>query len=333
MRADRLLNILLTLQTEGRVKAGELARRQGVSRRTIYRDLDALTAAGVPVYAVPGPAGGVALLGDYRTDLTGLSRTEIQALLLGRSGTLLGDLGLAGAAEGARTKLLAALPTPRRSEADDAKGRFFVDVTGWRNTREAVPLLPRLQEAVWAARELHLTYARGDGVRVQRRVQPLGLVARGSTWYLVADVVEDDTAEDGEGSDKRRTYRVSRIGEAVLGEAFVRPEGFDLEAHWEASKLEFKARLPRYPVTVRAAPEVLRKLEAPNRYARLLNASEAADERGWRTAELLFEVDWEALETLLGFGAAAEVLAPEDLRERVRGVLRAAAAFYELDPP
>ncbi len=317
MRADRLLSLLLILQTEGKVKAKALAERLEVSPRTIYRDLDALTAAGVPVYAEPGPTGGIALLGGYRTDLTGLNQTEIQALLLGRSQALLSDLGLSGAAEAARVKLLAALPTLSRPDTDYAKQRFYIDTTGWQSTKEAVPLLPKLQEAVWGARRVGLSYTRSDGQSVQRLVDPLGLVARGSTWYLVAAV-------EGE----LRTYRVSRVQKAELGEdTAVRPVGFDLETYWEASKLESKEQLPRYPVRVRAAPDLIGRLHAPSRYMRVLSVGDT-DEHGWKTAQLLFEVDWEALEHLLGFGPNVEVLDPLSLREQVRDRARRTLELY-----
>lgn len=307
MRADRLLSLLLILQTEGKVKAKALAERLEVSPRTTYRDLDALTAAGVPVYAEPGPTGGVALLGGYRTDLTGFSRLEIQTLLLGRSQVLLSDLGLLGAAEAARVKLLAALPTLTRPDADYAKQRFYIDTTDWQRTKEAVPLLPKLQEAVWSACRVQLLYTRSDAQNVTRLVDPLGLVARGSTWYLVAGV---------EG--QLRTYRVSRIQKAELGEEVaVRPAGFDLAAYWEASKLEFKERLPRYPVVVRASPETLERFHASKRYVRVLSVEQEADQQGWQTAALLFEVDWEACEYLLSFGSAVEVLEPPQLREQI----------------
>lgn len=311
MRADRLLSLLLTLQTEGKVKARELARRLGVSPRTIYRDLDALTAAGVPVYAEPGPTGGVALLGGYRTQLTGLSGAELQTLFFGKPPALLQDLGLSTVADAAQLKMLASLPAPSRPKAQGAQQHLYIDTTGWAKSRDAVPLLPPLYEAVRQARRVRLRYARpdktGDDKTVTRLVDPLGLVARGSTWYLIAGV-------EGE----LRTYRVSRVeGVEITDEACLRPDGFDLAAYWEASKAAFREQLPRYPVTVRAAPDMVARMRVSGRYARVTAEAQVPDAGGWVRLGLLFEVDWEACEYLLSFGPAVEVLDPPQLRQQI----------------
>lgn len=304
MRADRLLSILLTLQTEGKVKARELARRLEVSKRTIYRDLDALTAAGIPVYAEPGPTGGIALLNDYKTQLTGLSGAELQTLFFGKPPALLKDLGLSNVSDAAQLKLLASLPAPSQGGARDARQHLYIDTAGWTKKRDAVPFLPLLYEAVWRGRRVSLRYARADKT-VTRLVDPLGLVARGSTWYLIAGV-----------DDEKRTYRVSRIeGLEPTDTSSTRPADFDLAAYWERSKETFRENLPRYPVTVRARPEAAERLRGSGRYLRVV--AEGQDEDGWVRLELVFEVAWEACEVLLGFGPAAEVLAPAELRYEV----------------
>ena len=270
MRADRLLSLLLMLQIEGKLKAKELARRLEVSPRTVYRDLDALTAAGVPVYAEPGPTGGVALLDGYRTQLTGLSGAELQTLFFGKPQALLQDLGLSTVAEAALLKVLASLPAPSQERASSARQHLYIDTTGWAKSPDAVPLLPQLYEAVWQERRVWLRYARSHKT-VTRLVNPLGLVARGSVWYLVAAV-------EGEV----RTYRVSRVEELELTEEpCVRPEGFDLAAHWEASKRTFKDNLPRYPARVRAAPGLVERMRTSGRYARVLSVEpcDSSDER------------------------------------------------------
>src|SRR5215469_4101524 len=236
MRADRLLAILLILQAHGRMTAHELAQRLEVSERTIHRDMEALSTAGVPVVAERGVGGGWRLLEEYRTNLTGLNDAEIQALFLTRPPRLLADLGLDKASEAALIKLLAALPSGARHSAEDARQRIYVDTAGWRRYEEAVPCLPTLQEAIWQERRLRFHYARADdGAVSERVVDPLALVAKGSVWYLVAAV-------EGEP----RTYRVSRIQSAeVLDEACVRPAGFDIATYWERSSAEFQANIPR----------------------------------------------------------------------------------------
>src|SRR3954452_14821897 len=200
MRADRLLSILLLMQTHRRLTAGALAERLEVSTRTIHRDMEALSMAGVPVYAERGAGGGWVLPDSFRTDVTGLTEAEIQALFVSMPARLLADLGLRQASEGALVKLLAALPAVARHDAEQARRRIHIDGAGWHQSAETVPALGAVQEAVWLDRKIGLSYQRGDGTTIGRVVDPLGLVAKGRLWYLVAAV-------DG----APRTYRVSRV--------------------------------------------------------------------------------------------------------------------------
>jgi predicted DNA-binding transcriptional regulator YafY len=313
MRADRLLSILLLLQVHRRLTAGQLAARLEVSPRTIHRDMDALSAAGVPVYAERGAGGGWSLTEGFRTNATGLTEAEIRTLFLAGPSRLLADLGLEGAAEAALIKLLAALPSAHRRRAEDVRQRIHIDVAGWHpGESDAVPALPTLQEAIWSERRLRLTYQPTGGEPRERQVDPLGLVARGSTWYLIAAI-------DGEP----RTYRVSRIVEAHLSaEPFVRPPDFDLAAHWEASKASFVGGLPRYVATVRVAPEVLPRLGFIGRFARTEPAAEP-DPDGWTRVAFRFQFAEDAREVLLGFGPNAEVLDPPELQEAIVALARA----------
>lgn len=317
MRADRLLSIMLTLQVNQRVTARELAERLEVSERTIYRDMDALSGAGIPVVAERGLGGGWELLEDYQTNLTGLNLTEVQALFLNQPAHLLADLGLDKAAAAAVLKLLASLPAMQRRDAEYIRQRIHLDVTGWHQTKEDLSALPPLQEALWQERKLRLIYQRGAGESVARLVDPLGLVAKGNVWYLVAAV---------EG--KLRTYRVSRVQEAsVTTERSSRPPDFDLAAYWAQSLAEFVANLPRYPVTVRLDPAILPWLRAVIRSARLeLLGPPEAD--GWQKANMQFDVIEEACLYLLGCGPHIEVLEPPELREMVIRQAQAVVAFY-----
>lgn len=317
MRADRLLSILLLLQAQRRLTARALAERLEVSQRTILRDMEALGAAGVPVYAERGRGGGWALAERYRVDVPGLSEAEVQALFLGTPAALLADLGLAGASQSALVKLLVALPALRRHDAEYARQRILVDTSGWRRGEETVPLLPALQEAVWQDRRLDLLYERGDGARVWRTVDPLGLVAKGRIWYLVAAV-------DGEP----RTYRVSRVRAATsLAEAAVRPADFDLAAYWAASSARFTATLPRYPVRLRVAPEMLSRLGSVGAYMRV-EAQGEPDSEGWCELALSFQFEDEACGYILSFGGLAEVIEPATLRERLLALARETIARY-----
>ncbi len=317
MRADRLLSILLLLQVNRRMTAGELAKRLEVSERTIHRDMEALSAAGVPVTAERGAGGGWALLERYRTDLTGLNDAEIQALFLSRPPRLLADLGLDRAEEGALIKLLAALPSGGRRDADLLRGRIHIDPGGWNRSEEAVPFLPVLQDAIWQERRLQMSYQRGDGKVVERLVDPLGLVAKGSAWYFVASV---------EGNI--RTYRASRVtGAALTDEPIERPAGFDLAQFWEDSSVEFVAKLPRYPVLLRADPAIIWRMRYAGRFSRIESVSEPESD-GWVTVHIHIETLEDAREFVLSFGAQVEVIEPAALRAEVIETLAAAAAVY-----
>lgn len=317
MRADRLLSVLLLLQVHRRLTARELAKRLEVSERTIHRDMEALSAAGFPVFAERGSGGGWMLVEGYKTNLTGLNADEIQALFVTKPLRLLTDLGLDKASDAALIKLSAALPSSHRAGAEQARQRIHIDVSGWNRSEEPARFLPVLQEAVWQERRLQFTYQRGGCEAVERLVDPLGLVAKGSVWYLVAAV-------DGDV----RSYRASRIEDARLtGEACVRPKGFDLADYWEKSAVSFKANLPQYQAKVRVAPDVFPRLRYAGRFARVERA-DRPDAEGWVPVMLRFDVEEMACEYVLSFGPRIEVLAPESLRDKVLNMAHSVIAFY-----
>jgi predicted DNA-binding transcriptional regulator YafY len=306
MRADRLLSILLLLRTERRVTTGELAQRLSVSPRTIHRDMDALSGAGVPVVAERGAGGGWYLLTEYRTNLTGLSTEELQALFVATPARLFTDLGLSSAAAGARIKLRAALPQLQRPAAEDVRQRIHIDVAGWRQAEGALPAMPVLQAALWGEHQVTIRYRRADDSETERTIDPLGLVAKGSLWYLIAAVVGEI-----------RTYRVSRIVTAtMLKTPAERPAGFDLAAYWAASSRDFLSTVPQYRATVRTVPEVVRTLRNGGRFARI-EAESAPDADGWITLQICFDGEQMARESVLGFGTRLVVEEPSALREYV----------------
>jgi predicted DNA-binding transcriptional regulator YafY len=317
MRADRLFTIVLLLQSHRQLTGRDLARRLEVSERTIHRDMDALSGAGIPVVASRGTGGGWSLLGEYRTNLTGLNEAEVQSLFVTtRPSRLLADLKLEKAAEGALLKLLAALPSMYRRGAEQARQRIHIDVTGWNRAEEAVPLLHALQEAIWQERKLHMTYGECDAV--ERLVDPLGLVAKGSVWYLVAAV---------EGGDVR-SYRVSRIQKAeTLDEPCARPADFDLASFWEQSAARFRAQLPRYQARVRVRQEIIPRMPYGGRFARIERMGQA-DEQGWVEVWLRFDIEEMACEYALSFGTQLEVLEPLALREKVIRLAESVVTFY-----
>jgi predicted DNA-binding transcriptional regulator YafY len=313
VRADRLLSLLLLLQDHGRLSARALAARLEVSERTINRDMEALAMAGVPVYALRGRSGGWALTEGYRTDLTGLTEAELRSLVVASTPGVLADLGLGEAADRAMVKLLAALPEARRRQAEAARQYLHVDPSGWRRPEDAARCLPTLDEALRRGRRVSITYERGtDRSIVERMVDPLGLVAKGSTWYLVAAV---------DGSP--RTYRASRIRNAViLGEPAERPDGFDLARFWHESREEFQARLPRFFGTIRVAPDAFYLASAPWRLNRI--EEESVDDDGWIRLRIRWDTLDEAVSHVLGLGAKAEVVDPPELH---RAVLESARAL------
>ena len=317
MRADRLISILLLLQSHRSMTAGELAQQLEVSQRTIYRDMEALGIAGIPVMAERGVGGGWSLMEGYRTKLTGLNEAEIQTLFL-KPPNLLTDLGLGKASEGALIKLLAALPSIYRRDAEHVRQRIHIDDSGWRRSKENVSFLPTLQEAIWGERELNLTYQRGDDSTVERIVHPFGLVAKGNVWYLVGEVEGDI-----------RSYRVSRVKDATITErSFVRPPDFDLAAFWETSSADFIAALPKYPATVRVDRAILPLIGYMWRYARITH-EDKQDEGGWIKLSVQFQTEEEACTYVLGFGPQIEVLEPPELRERVVQLAKSVLEFYD----
>lgn len=321
MRADRLLSIVLLLQAHGQLTSRTLAQRLEVSERTIHRDMEALSVSGIPVVAERGSSGGWSLLGEYRTNLTGLNEAEIQSLFVTQPPKLLSDLRLQKASEGALLKLLAALPAMYRHGAEQARRRIHIDTAGWSRQEESVPLLPVLQEAIWSERKLRFTYQRGPGCDdVEREVDPLGLVAKGSAWYLVAGVAGDV-----------RSYRISRVsGAEVLDQPCTVPPGFDLAAFWEQSTIAFKSALPNYLARFRVAPEVFPRLRFAGRFARVGEVVER-DLHGWYVVPVGFDVEEIACEYALSFGPNLEVLEPRSLREKVIAAAQQVLKFY-LEP-
>lgn len=319
MRADRLLSIVLLLQAHHQLTSRDLASRLEVSERTIHRDMEALSSAGIPVIALRGMSGGWSLLGEYRTNLTGLNEAEIETLFVTKPSKLLADLKLEKAAEGAMLKLLAALPKTYQRAAERARRRIYVDVGGWVRQEEAVPLLPVLQEAIWLERRLKFTYVRGSGCdAVERVVDPLGLVAKGSVWYLVAAVGPDI-----------RTYRVSRIMQSeVMSEGATIPPDFDLAVYWESSSAVFKSTLPNYTAIFRVAPDIIPFLRFAGRFARV-GETHQTEPSGWIRVSVRFDVEEMACQYALSFGSKLEVIEPFSLREKVIEAARDVVKFYE----
>lgn len=311
MKSDRLLSALLLLQAYGRLTGREMSKRLEVSQRTVHRDMESLSAAGVPVFALRGARGRWQLDEGWRTQVPALDEAELLALLMSQP-RVVGDGSLAGAAERALRKLTAALPASLRERAAAIRQRLYVDTTGWRGTTENLAMLPIVQDAVSRDRKLSMTYRRaGEAAEADERlVDPLGLVAKGSAWYLVARTPHGF-----------RTYRVSRIEQAAIVDApCERPADFDLAAHWKSSTDAFRDGLPRYRATLRLEP---RAAAWVRRWRMAWTALEPPDSEGWTTFHAHFEHEDEACFVTLGLGARVQVVEPAALRERVFGEVQA----------
>ncbi|HZX06785.1 helix-turn-helix transcriptional regulator [Kribbella sp.] len=293
MRAERLLRLLLHLQTRGQTTVDQLSQALDVSPRTIQRDLEVLSLAGVPVYSIRGRGGGWALLPDYRTRLTGLTPSEVMSVFVGATAHVLADLGLDASSDLAVTKLIASLPEGTRREAEYARQRLLIDHAGWDDRREIPRRLALCREAVWEERRLNITY--GDGTE-PFLISPLGLVAKTRTWYLVA------ARTDG----RLRTYRLSRLTSAELTtDAFTRPPGFDLAAYWAQSQREFQASRPSYPIVLKVRDHAVRRFRPTQP---MLPA-----EDGWWIIHTDLENPHEAQAAVLAQAGAAQVVAPPEL--------------------
>jgi predicted DNA-binding transcriptional regulator YafY len=319
MMASRLLSILLLLQARGRMSATALAAHCEVSVRTIYRDIDQLSAAGIPIIGDRGRTGGFELTDGFRTKLTGLTQSEAEALFFSSLPGPAADLGLSDLLVTAQLKLLAALPAGMQVERVAA--RFHLDTTAWFHTAEKVGhLLATIARGVWDDRKIRMRYGRKKEAHL-REVDPLGLVLKSGTWYLVA-----------RASDAILTYRVSNIVEAeVLGQRFERPSEFDLSGHWMQATYDYEVGLYRLTATVRLSPRgwSLLHLFSPYVVENAAKTASAPDEAGWVRCDLPLESIDYGMRELLRLGADVEVLAPPELCEALMGAARSIAYIYQ----
>jgi predicted DNA-binding transcriptional regulator YafY len=315
MRASRLMSILLLLQSRGRLTAEQLADHFEVSVRTIYRDIDQLSAAEVPVYADRGPGGGFQLLDGYRTKLTGLSPAEAETLFIAGLPGPAAELGLADALATAQLKLTAALPESARANARRLSARFHLDPVDWFRSAASARLLPAIATAVWGETAIDVQYRKsGSDKTVSRRLQPLGLVLKAGTWYVVAVVGESV-----------RTYRVSNILELQsTGERFARPKEFDLVHFWTASSRAYEVGLYRGTAELRVSKRGMARLESLGATVQQAAQESAEPETagGWTKVTIPIESIDQAANDMLKLGSEAEVLKPVALRRRLAKAAR-----------
>ncbi|WP_344577676.1 YafY family protein [Nonomuraea roseoviolacea] len=335
MRSDRLLSIMLLLQTYGRMSAGTLAERLEVSVRTVMRDVEALSSAGVPVYTVRGPHGGIALLPGFRTDVTGLTTDEARALFVLLSGTAHDELGLGRAIGSALRKVMAALPASHRPEADLASRRVLIDPVRWRGgPAQPAPDLAVLQEAVFGDRRLRLRYRHGGDSRPRAyTLDPYGLVNKAGVWYLVAD-------HRGEP----KLFRADRVSSAeVADQPARRRDGLELAALWDTLRRRVDDVPTPVPVTVSVRRDVLDRFlrvhqadlapsapSAPSGSSAASFGPSGGD--GERVGVELRFRSLGAAGALLAFGPDVEVLEPAELRDALARRAAETAALYAARP-
>jgi predicted DNA-binding transcriptional regulator YafY len=320
MLASRLLSILMLLQARGRMSASALAAEFEVSVRTIHRDIDQLSAAGIPVYADRGRSGGFALMDGYRTKLTGLTQPEAESLFLAGLPGPAAQLGLTDVLNAARLKLMAALPANMQPNAERIASRFHLDPVAWFRGQDPLPQLQTVAQAVWGERWLKLRY-RNSGEIYGRKLGPLGLVLKGGVWYLVAM-----------SGKSIRTYRVAQMLDAeVTDEPFARPPKFDLAEHWERSSSAYEAGVYREEAEVRLSPKGMDRLHVLGPYvaAAAANAAEKPDRDGWVRCRLPLESFELGLWDVLRLGEEVEVLGPPAFRVQVAKTLKTLAARYQ----
>lgn len=319
MRASRLLSILIMLQMRGRLSAEALAEEFEVSVRTIYRDVDQLSAAGVPIYAERGRSGGFRLHEGYRTKLTGFTATEADALLLSGAGAAAQDLGLGADLAAAQLKLLASLPPEAGAKAERVSARFHLDPVNWYTRADASDTLKPLAAAVWNERRIRVRYESWKAV-IERTLEPLGLVLKGGVWYLVAAV-----------KGAPRTYRVSNIQEMqTLDASFNRPHRFNLARYWSEWSKDFESRLMKAHAVIEVSPAGRRILRDTNvaAFEALTEQHTPCKPQGWVRAQVPIENIELAKGQFLRLGADIRIVAPSALRAAVADEARKVAALY-----
>jgi predicted DNA-binding transcriptional regulator YafY len=297
--------LILLLQTRGKMTTKALAEELGVSQRTILRDVSVLSSSGIPVYSEGGHGGGVALIEEYRTSLTGLDKFEVQSMFVANASHALEDVGLGNASERLLLKLMAALPKTHHSTADHIRQRLLIDPTWWWHDSSISPFWDEIQQAVYEDRLIETEYENFDGEKVERVLAPYSLICKSSVWYLLA-----------ERQGEFRTYRVNRFHSLrLLDQSFTRRADFDLPAYWRTQLQSFGESVAEYRCTLRIHPDRASFIKwlMPGRWE-LINQ---ADARGWVTLSLTMDSDLLAKMLVFGLAGAVEIVSPTELREAV----------------
>jgi predicted DNA-binding transcriptional regulator YafY len=321
MRADRLISIIMLLQTRERMTAEELAQELEVSPRTIYRDIYALEVAGIPIYTNRGPGGGITLLESYRTTLTGMREEELQALSMLNVPQALVDLGMGAKLKSALLKLAVTLPSAQQHMQAHLQQRVYLDATAWDDPAAPSPHLGTIHQAIQQDKRIHLEYQGRFETRLEFIAEPIGLVAKMNTWYLV-----------GRTSGFLRVFNMDDILTVrILNEEFMRPDDFDLAEFWAEWCKSTREQRSFYPVRVALTPSLFEKLPFYLGEAVKFFVGETImiDGQEWRIAIIHYDIFFRARESILNFGRSAWVLEPEALRCSVQDFAQQIVNMYQ----
>jgi predicted DNA-binding transcriptional regulator YafY len=310
MRAERLIAILMALQRAQALTAGELAQRLGVSVRTIFRDVDALSTMGVPVYTEQGRGGGIRLVEGYSSDLTGLSSGEAEALALIASPAGIGVRDLAAPTRTALDKLAAAVPNMHQLRAQHARGRLLFDTKPWFRSYATSPYLDVLRAAIWKDECVNINYRRSNGEVRDYLVEPYALVVKVDTWYLIGRVKREI-----------RVFRISRmLSLQVTATHFTRDGDFDLQKFWSNWCEKFEKNLPvSYPVELEVSAKGKQQLiDSFGNWFRVRLEPLGENFKGRKPVTLDFEREEAALRILFDLVFEADIVKPTELRRKLR---------------
>ena len=320
MRADRLISIIMLLQTHEKMTAEELSRVMEVSPRTIYRDITALNVAGIPVYTDRGPGGGIALIESYRTTLTGINEDEAKALFMMSIPEAVNDLGMGKTLQTALLKMAAALPNTHKTVMTETQQRIYLDSSGWIPIEKPIHHLEIIHRAIWRDKLLKVIYQGNFNARIECEIEPYGLVSKQDVWYLVG-VVEDYI----------RVIKMKDILEVtVLNENFVREKYFDLVLEWKKWCKANQDHRHVFSAKIKVAPELIKHLNfyLGENTEYQITENHQDDEEGWKEVSILFENFFQARECILSMGRAAEVVEPEPLKLSIIDFAEQILDFY-----
>ncbi|ELK47702.1 YafY family protein [Halobacillus sp. BAB-2008] len=318
MRAERLIKILLLLQHGKIVSAREISKELEVSERTIYRDMEALSAAGIPIYSERGQAGGWRLVDNWKQKLSWLKEKEMLTLFLPHAEKIINDLGIGPSSKDTTEKLLLSLPEEIKQSAEKLWERVHVDMGTWRNTKiEINPAMKVMKEAVMNNKKVKIFYQKANLETKEYVIKPLGLVAKSSNWYVVSM----------NSHDEFRNYKITRITECdLMDEQFNRPCDFKLFEHWEEAKKQFVQSLPEFHVKVAVSSFALERIKFTGRFVQA--GAEKVRDHYWTELELTFNTEEEAVNFIVGFGNQVKVLSPLNFIDKVKDRAKAILGLY-----